>query len=229
MRWNSEERAFAVEAYFSSGCSVIATQRAFRNRFNLAPLAPVPDRKSIVTWVTTFRQTASATKRRTGVPRPVRSPENIEAVRASMLRSPRRSARKHASALRLSDRSVRRILRDDLHFHPYKMAIVQELSERIEEDIYKYENDDIVDALNKQNKDVLQCKPRIVKKYLNTIKKYGNIIIEGGEGVTHMNTLILQDVINAVDITTRLASVEILSLATNVVENIKHPIALQIT
>ncbi|KAF2892989.1 hypothetical protein ILUMI_13187, partial [Ignelater luminosus] len=79
MRWNSEERAFAVEAYFSSGCSVIATQRAFRNRFNLAPLAPVPDRKSIVTWVTTFRQTASATKRRTGVPRPVRSPENIEA------------------------------------------------------------------------------------------------------------------------------------------------------
>ncbi|KAF2898969.1 hypothetical protein ILUMI_07205 [Ignelater luminosus] len=123
MRWNSEERAFAVEAYFSSGCSVIATQRAFRNRFNLAPLAPVPDRKSIVTWVTTFRQTASATKRRTGVPRPVRSPENIEAVRASMLRSPRRSARKHASALRLSDRSVRRILRDDLHFHPYKMAI----------------------------------------------------------------------------------------------------------
>ncbi|KAF2894446.1 hypothetical protein ILUMI_11726 [Ignelater luminosus] len=123
MRWNSEERAFAVEAYFSSGCSVIATQRAFRNRFNLAPLAPVPDCKSIVTWVTTFRQTASATKRRTGVPRPVRSPENIEAVRASMLRSPRRSARKHASALRLSDRSVRRILRDDLHFHPYKMAI----------------------------------------------------------------------------------------------------------
>lgn len=130
MRWDSEERAFAVEAYFSSGCSVIATQRAFRNRFNLAPLAPVPDRKSIVTWVTTFRQTASATRRRTGVPRPVRSPENIETVRAAMLRSPRRSARKHASALGLSTRSVRRILHEDLHFHPYKMAIVQELFER---------------------------------------------------------------------------------------------------
>ena len=98
MRWNSEERAFAVEAYFSSGCSVITTQHAFQNHFNFAPLAPVPDRKSIVTWVTTFRQTASATRRKTGVPRPIRSPENIEAVRASMLRSPRRSARKHASA-----------------------------------------------------------------------------------------------------------------------------------
>ena len=32
MRWNNEERAFAVEAYFSSRCSVIATQRVFRNR-----------------------------------------------------------------------------------------------------------------------------------------------------------------------------------------------------
>ena len=32
MHWNSEERGFAVEAYFSSGCSVTATQRAFRNR-----------------------------------------------------------------------------------------------------------------------------------------------------------------------------------------------------
>ena len=130
MRWNSEERSFAVETYFSNGYSVIATQRAFRRRFNIAPSGRVPDRKSIVTWVTTFRQTSSTTRRRTGVPRPIRSPENVAAVRASILRSPRRSARKHESALGLSDRSVRRILHDDLHYHPYKLAIVQELSER---------------------------------------------------------------------------------------------------
>ena len=120
MRWNSEEREVAVEAYFSSGSSVIATQCTFRNHFNLAPLAPVPDQKSIVTWATTFRQT--------GVPRPIKSPENIEAVRASMLRPPWRSVRKHVSALGFSDCSVRKILHD-LHFHPYKMAILQELSE----------------------------------------------------------------------------------------------------
>ena len=47
-----------------------------------------------------------------------------------MLRSPRRSARKHESALGLSDLSVRRIFHGDLHFHPYKMAIVQELYEQ---------------------------------------------------------------------------------------------------
>ena len=130
MRWNSEEHAFAVEAYFSNGCSVIATQSAFRNRFNSAPLVPIPEPKSIVTWVSTFRQTPSATRRRTGVPRPIRSPETIEAVRVSMLRSPRRCAGKDASALGLSDSSVRRILHDDLQFYPYTMSIVQELSER---------------------------------------------------------------------------------------------------
>ncbi|QQP38517.1 Transposable element Tc3 transposase [Caligus rogercresseyi] len=50
MRWSNEERAFAVEAYFSNRQSVVATQRAFRNRFNVAPRGPVPDRKSNVTW-----------------------------------------------------------------------------------------------------------------------------------------------------------------------------------
>lgn len=36
MGWNSEEIAFAIEAYVSNGCSVFATQRAFQNRFNVA-------------------------------------------------------------------------------------------------------------------------------------------------------------------------------------------------
>ena len=130
MRWNSEERAFSVEAYFSNKKSVILTQRAFRSRFNVHPTGPVPDRKSIVTWVTTFRETGNTTRRRSGVPRPVRTSENIEAVRVSLAKSPRCSARKHASALALSDRSLRRILHEDLHYHPYKMAIMHELSER---------------------------------------------------------------------------------------------------
>lgn len=130
MRWNSEERAFTVEVYFSNGKSVIATQRAFRRHFNVAPLGRVPDGKSILYWVKSFRNTGNVTRRRNEVPRPVRSRENVEAVRASMLRSPRRSARKHASALGISDRSLRRILHNDLHFHPYKLATAQELSER---------------------------------------------------------------------------------------------------
>lgn len=45
--------------------------------------------------------------------------ENIEAVSASMSRL----------NVPISDHSVRRVLHDDLHFHPYKVAIVQTLSE----------------------------------------------------------------------------------------------------
>ena len=60
-------------------------------------------------------------------PRTATGPENVTVVRASILKSPRRSARKHATAIRLSDRSVRRILHRDLQMHPYKIAIAQKL------------------------------------------------------------------------------------------------------
>ena len=46
------------------------------------------------------------------------------------VKSPRLSVRRHSAAIGLSDRSVRRILHNDLNFHPYKIAIVQELNDR---------------------------------------------------------------------------------------------------
>jgi len=58
----------------------------------------------------------------------VRSPENIQRVRTALERSPRRSVRQHSQLLNLSDRSVRRILHHYLHFHPYKLQIVQKLT-----------------------------------------------------------------------------------------------------
>jgi len=57
-------------------------------------------------------------------------PENVEAVRASIQQSPKRSARKDAMALGISSWSLRRILHANLKLHPYKMMLVQELSER---------------------------------------------------------------------------------------------------
>lgn len=130
MEWTKVERAFAVEAYFSSGRSIIATQRAFRTRFNIAPRGRVPGRQSIVLWVNNFRETGDLKKKKPGLPRTARSPQNIDMVRLSVLRSPQRSARKHAAAVGLSTRSVRRILHDELKFHPYKLAVVQELIPR---------------------------------------------------------------------------------------------------
>ena len=86
----------------------------------------VPDKKMIYRWVSYFRQTGSAMKQTSpGRPRTATGPENVAAVRALILKSPRRSERKHAAALQLSDRSVRRILHRDLRMHPYKIAIAQ--------------------------------------------------------------------------------------------------------
>lgn len=130
MVWTSVQRAFAVEAFIRNNESVIMAQREFRTRFQIPPRHSVPDRKSIVLWVNNFRETGNVVKKRGGRPRSARTPENINAVRQSVVQSPQRSARKHAAALRMSDRSVRRILHMDLYFHPYKMVVVQELSQR---------------------------------------------------------------------------------------------------
>ena len=43
---------------------------------------------------------------------------------------PRLSAVRNAQALRLSDTTVRRILHQDLNFHPYKLMLVQELNQQ---------------------------------------------------------------------------------------------------
>jgi hypothetical protein len=130
MAWSNEQRAFAVETYFSQNKSIVAVQRALRTRYRIPPRNPVPDRKSILLWVENFRACGSVVKKRVGARRTVRTPENIDRVRRSILQSPKRSARKHASALALSNRTVRRILHAELHFHPYKMVIVQELTQR---------------------------------------------------------------------------------------------------
>jgi len=131
MGWSGEHRDFAVETFFKNNESVIATQRAFRRHFRLGRRAPVPDRKTILLWVSNMRATGSTLKRKPpGRPRSVRTPENVQTVRASIEQSPRRSSRKHAAALRISDRSVRRMLHQELGMHPYKMILAQELSER---------------------------------------------------------------------------------------------------
>ena len=61
-------------------------------------------------------------------PRNDRTPENVQRVRASIEQFPRRSARKQAAALGISDRTVRQILHAGLRMHPYKIMVAQELS-----------------------------------------------------------------------------------------------------
>lgn len=131
MAWSGEHRAFVIEEFINNGGSPISTQRAFRVRFALGRHDPVPDRKTIQNWVSNFRQTGSALKLKPpGRPKTATGPEKVAAVKASVDQSPQRSARKHAAALQLSDRSVRRILHEELKMHPYKIVVTQQLTER---------------------------------------------------------------------------------------------------
>jgi len=128
MAWSGEHRAFVVEEFIKNGGSPVVTQLAFRIRFAPGRRNTVPDKKTIYRWVSNVKQTGSALKQTSpGRPRTTTGPENVAVVRASILKSPRRSALKHAAALRLSDRSVRRILHRDLRMHPYKIVIAQKL------------------------------------------------------------------------------------------------------
>lgn len=129
MPWSGEHRGFVVEAFFKNSESVTATQRAFCTRFGLRANESVPDRKTILLWVKRVRATGSALKRKPlGHPTNVRTPENIARVRASIELSPARSTRKLASALRISERTMQRILHTDVHLHPYKIMMGQELT-----------------------------------------------------------------------------------------------------
>ena len=59
-RWSAEYRAFVVESMFKNNESVVATQRVFRQHFNIHRNNSVPARNTIKLWITNFRQTACA-------------------------------------------------------------------------------------------------------------------------------------------------------------------------
>lgn len=127
--WSVQHRVFTYDSFVRNNESIVAVQHEFRRHFNIARNDSVPTRNTILRWVQSFRSVGTVmNKRPPGTHRAVRTPENVERVRQAILRSPGRSARRHSSELNISDRSVRRILHNDLGFHPYKMAMVQQLN-----------------------------------------------------------------------------------------------------
>jgi len=82
-------------------------------------------------WVTQFRTTASiVNKKPPGLPRTVRTPENVRRVAHAFQRSPQRSALRHSIVLHSTPRTIRPILHEDLKFHPFKIQLVQQLLPR---------------------------------------------------------------------------------------------------
>jgi hypothetical protein len=92
----------------------VMTQQILRRHFYIHGNDRVPSRNTVLLWVRNFRETASAAKRKhPGRKSSLRTPENIERVHQAFVRSPRRSASRNSTALRISDATVRRILDED--------------------------------------------------------------------------------------------------------------------
>jgi len=79
----------------------------------------------VTPWKNGYRTFAKTLRLKKKTPR-----QNIVKVRMAIVKSPRRSVRRHSAAIGLFDCSVWRILHKDLNFHPYKIANVQELNDR---------------------------------------------------------------------------------------------------
>jgi transposase len=87
------------------------------------------NRMKVYRTVRRLKETGSIKDRpRSGRPRTVRTRERKKRIREKIRRNPRRSARKLASEEGVSDRSMRRLLRDDLHLFPYKKRSLHGLS-----------------------------------------------------------------------------------------------------
>jgi hypothetical protein len=107
----------------------VIAQCQFRREFGIHRNRAVPFARDIKTWVRNAEATSSTLKKNRGSLKTARTPENVAAVREAIERSPRRSARLHATSLGLFEASFRRNLHKDLHFHPDKIQITHALHE----------------------------------------------------------------------------------------------------
>ncbi|KAJ4441574.1 hypothetical protein ANN_11430 [Periplaneta americana] len=123
--WSQEIRARAVDAYIR-GNSVIFAQRELRRGENRHHR--VPNRRTMCRWVKQWRKNGSVVNtKHEGLRKIVGTPENIQRVRMALQQSPQRSVRRHTRTLRMSRTFLRRIVKSDLKFHPYRLQVCQEL------------------------------------------------------------------------------------------------------
>ena len=99
-QWTEQHRAFVVEPYFKNGDSAVTTQGLFCIHFNIPSHGHVPCRNTIKEWVQNFRENAPALKRKPrGRILMVRTPENVDKLRMAIVKSPRRSVRRHSAVI----------------------------------------------------------------------------------------------------------------------------------
>lgn len=120
-----EERVTIVKTHYKYGESFVETVRKLRGTFGRRN---APREATVRRLVQKFEQTGSVVdNKRIGRPRTSRSAENIAAVSDSVIECPKTSIRRRSLELGISRSTMQRILTNDMHLHPFKIQLTQEL------------------------------------------------------------------------------------------------------
>ena len=133
MRWATAKKSYIVEKYLKYK-SFAKAQNDFKRHFHSKDS---PSKQLITYWVKKFRKYGTvhnlnakspAKESHSGRPRSVRNQANIDNVRESVGRSPKKSLRRRSQELNISRSSLRVILVKDLNMYPYSIQIKQSLT-----------------------------------------------------------------------------------------------------
>lgn len=135
MVFTAMQKAFMLEAYFRSGQNVDGVWRysipvciaAFAEEYPQVPINYKHFYDALMDSVNIFRETGSVTRREGSGRPPLRTPENIENVRQIVTNAPTTSLRTLSQQAELSYGTCQRILKKDLHLHPYRLTAVHQL------------------------------------------------------------------------------------------------------
>ncbi|PNF16254.1 hypothetical protein B7P43_G11654 [Cryptotermes secundus] len=117
-----QQKAFCV-LEFAKTNAVITVQRAFRRRFGINPPCP----KNIRRWVRQLQESGCLCKGKSPG-RPRVSEEQVATIRAAFERSPRKSTDRASRELAIPQSTVWRVLTVRLHLKPYRLQLVQALT-----------------------------------------------------------------------------------------------------
>lgn len=120
-----QQRIYVVQTYYENQRSIKNTYRKIRDFFGVSKR---PHENSIRNLIKKFEETGSVENiKPPGRPRNVRTSENIAIVSESVVSEPTMSIPRRSQELDISSTSLWRILHLDLHLHPYKIQLTQEL------------------------------------------------------------------------------------------------------
>jgi hypothetical protein len=103
--------------------SVVAVQRKWQR---LHPGEKAPDDKALNLWLTQFKEMGSVAKQKSsGQPRT--SEENVERIRQSCVRSPKKSIAHQSWALGISKTTIQNVFHKRLCLHAYKIQLKHEI------------------------------------------------------------------------------------------------------